>query len=127
MTIPGGYSDERPPTDEEIEYLSSPDVLEAMAVETTPAIGGYDDCKGWKPVLVATQVVAGTNFRVKYRIDYLNAPFIHHAHATIFRPLPCHSADGAGPVVSALQIGVHPDAPLSQQLPLRKRKEADSE
>lgn len=85
----GGHSAPRPPTPEEKAFLTSPPIqkLVEAAIQTN---GGSSDLvvSLLDPVLMTTQVVAGTNYKVKYHVG--NGRYVH---ARIFEPLPCYAAE----------------------------------
>ena len=87
----GGHSKPRKPTDEEKAFLISTPIRKLMETELKSELAVLD------PILVTTQVVAGTNYKVKYHIGDGN-----YVHAKIFEPLPCY-ADEQNPQVSSFE------------------------
>ena len=87
----GGHSAPRKPSTEEKDSLTSSRIRKLMEAEIKSDLTVLD------PILVTTQVVAGTNYKVKYHIG--NGKYVH---ATIFEPLPCYK-DEQKPTVSNFQ------------------------
>ena len=73
----GGYSHARIPTNEEREFLTSRPIRQALEERNQSPFPSFH------VVAVKTQVVAGTNYQVKYHVGS------KYVHATIFKPLPC--------------------------------------
>jgi hypothetical protein len=78
MMMAGAHSKVREPTDEEREWLTSPEIERLLQAQAGVAFTTFD------PVSLTSQVVAGTIYQVKYH--YVGWK---HVHAKIFRPLPC--------------------------------------
>lgn len=79
----GGHSKPRAPSDEEREFLSCNRVRQLVEqAHGAPFADTFD------PVLITSQVVAGTNYQVKYKVGSAA-----HVHARIFQPLPCNSSE----------------------------------
>ncbi|CAJ1959156.1 unnamed protein product [Cylindrotheca closterium] len=94
----GGHSAPRAPSEEEKAFLTSPPIRKLVegAIKTN---GGSDlTISELDPVLMTTQVVAGTNYKVKYHIGDEK-----YVHAKIFEPLPCY-ADEQKPEVSHFEM-----------------------
>lgn len=81
MEMPGGHSAPRSPSEKEREFLASTQICRMVA----DACGIRLDGK-MHPVKITTQVVAGTNYQVKYHVGGTQ-----YVHAKIFRPLPCYN------------------------------------
>eukprot|EP00339_Tiarina_fusa_P004339 CAMPEP_0117004630 /NCGR_PEP_ID=MMETSP0472-20121206/5530_1 /TAXON_ID=693140 ORGANISM="Tiarina fusus, Strain LIS" /NCGR_SAMPLE_ID=MMETSP0472 /ASSEMBLY_ACC=CAM_ASM_000603 /LENGTH=107 /DNA_ID=CAMNT_0004705631 /DNA_START=41 /DNA_END=364 /DNA_ORIENTATION=+ len=79
----GGHSQARAPRKDEVEFLTS-DKVRNLVLQRAGATSSSE----LVPVLVTTQVVAGTVYKAKYRLDNMK-----HVHAKIFEPLPCNQGD----------------------------------
>mmetsp|Transcript_46294 Transcript_46294/g.112188 ORF Transcript_46294/g.112188 Transcript_46294/m.112188 type:complete len:126 (-) Transcript_46294:1824-2201(-) len=100
IVMTGGHSTPRAPSAEEKDFLISPPIRK-LVEDAMKKNGGSSDLlltSTFDPVLMTTQVVAGTNYKVKYHIGNGN-----YVHAKIFEPLPCYK-DEQKPEVSHFEI-----------------------
>ncbi|PAA54583.1 hypothetical protein BOX15_Mlig006317g1 [Macrostomum lignano] len=88
--LSGGVSEPRKPTKEEVTLLT------AMQAEVKSRLGRSVD--QFEPVLLASQVVAGTNYFAKVRIG--DSEFIH---LRVFQPLPTEKGEKPEPELTGLQ------------------------
>ena len=103
----GGYTTtSRVPNDEERAFLTSDVVRQLIESETIQTAGGTESNNdsppkpkqlpiSMDPVLIKTQVVAGMNYHVKYRItstqqrqEVDGEKTTQYVHAKIYKPLP---------------------------------------
>ena len=89
----GGASQNKIPEGEELAYF-----IECKAIVEAAAGASFET---FTPVAYTSQVVAGTNFQVKYNVGD------SYVHAKIFRPLP-HTGEPAS--VSAFAAGQTADS-----------------
>eukprot|EP00980_Cylindrotheca_fusiformis_P001759 scaffold405_cov132-Cylindrotheca_fusiformis.AAC.11 len=57
-----------------------------MVLEGAYGGSALDQAAAMEPIQISTQVVAGTNYRVKYHVGGTS-----YVHATIHEPLPCNT------------------------------------
>lgn len=98
----GGHSASRAPSVEEKVFLTSPPIRKLIEDAIKSDGGGSANSSLiislLDPVLMTTQVVAGTNYKVKYHLG--NGSYVH---AKIFEPLPCY-ADQQKPALSNFEM-----------------------
>lgn len=95
--MPGGLAGERP-VDDAIRTLVTPlhgDVVSRAGLQGngTPQV---------TPLTYKSQVVAGINYFIKFRVSFAGAPAASYVVARIFRPLP---GQGAPAVVAVRSVG----------------------
>ena len=97
----GGHSAPRAPNEEERVFLTSAPILNLIQdAATQPKSTSSESSSSLilDPILLTTQVVAGTNYQVKYHVKSSSASADgeetkqRYVHAKIFKPLPCHNS-----------------------------------
>ena len=88
---PGGHSTPRSPSNDETEFLTSDKVRNLITSSPKLTVaGGGGAVDSLVPILLTTQVVAGTVYQVKYKVINKNGETIGYIDAKIFKPLPCN-------------------------------------
>ena len=98
----GGFTLERPPSPREKEVLESPEVKKGLEFMSNVSFSEVE------AVSVKSQVVAGTNYTVKYKVKQENG-FETYVLAKVFEPLPYTNEP---PEVTTAIYGVDADSPL---------------
>ena len=92
----GGHSAPRAPNEEERVFLTSAPILNMIQDATQPKSTSSESLSSLilDPILLTTQVVAGTNYQVKYHVKSSSASSDgeRYVHAKIFKPLPCYNS-----------------------------------
>jgi cystatin-A/B len=79
MVLAGGHSAPRSPNEEERNFLTTPQIRQMVGDACGFPLDTLD------PIKITSQVVAGTNYQVKYHVGGTK-----YVHAKFFRPLPCY-------------------------------------